>query len=283
MDLQSHEHSIVKVLFQPFDFAFLFDHLQGHAKKLMGGLDAYSMNRDYGGAQPMMRESKIKEHDGYLGSNARALDVGDTQSFVFTSDNNGPFWMTPHQREINRNDRLLPPAPGNPRMRNKTIAELKAELRPLGVLNDRCQYQLAELQQIASDKNLDTRVERTRESKGWVGQPKGLLQVLWERGWIDVGQLERYTIDIAEDNNGKVLEGAESWSLKYLMASCLDFADELTALQHVGKEHAVSVIITPKFHAEMTGEGIEYNGEWQRVFIATSHWNLKKERQVSRR
>ena len=51
------------------------------------------------------------------------------------------------------------------------------------------------------------------------------------------------------------------WSLKYLMASsCLDFlAEEMTALQHVGKELGVSVIITPKFHAEMAGEGIEYS------------------------
>jgi hypothetical protein len=55
----------VKGLFPQFDlFEFLFDHSQGHTKKLMGGLDAYSMKRGYGGAQPMMRESKIKEHDG---------------------------------------------------------------------------------------------------------------------------------------------------------------------------------------------------------------------------
>jgi hypothetical protein len=54
------------------------------------------MNRDYGGAQPMMRESKIKEHDCYLGSNAQTLDVGDTQSFVFTLDNNGPAFWTHH-------------------------------------------------------------------------------------------------------------------------------------------------------------------------------------------
>jgi hypothetical protein len=67
----------------------------------------------------MMRESKINEHDSYLGIKARTLEVGDTQSFVFTSDNDGPFWMTPQQRELNRNDCLLPPAPGNPRMRNK--------------------------------------------------------------------------------------------------------------------------------------------------------------------
>ena len=131
----------IKVLFPQFDFVFLFDHSQGHAKKLVGGLDAYSMNRGYGGAQPMMRESKIKEHDGYLGSNARTLEVGDTQSFVFTSDDDGPFWMTPQeQSKLNQNNPSLPPAPGNPQMRNKTIAELKAELGPLDVLNDRHQY-----------------------------------------------------------------------------------------------------------------------------------------------
>ena len=27
--------------------------------------------------------------------------------------------------------------------------------------------------------------EEELESKGWVGQAKGLLQILWERGWID--------------------------------------------------------------------------------------------------
>jgi hypothetical protein len=116
-----------------------------------------------------------------------------------------------------------------------------------------------ELQQIARDKNLETRIERTRDKKGWIGQPKGLLQVLWERGWIDEQQIDKYTVDIAKDNDGQVVDGAENWSLKYLMASCLDFAEEMTALQHVGKELGVSVIISPKFHAEMAGEGIEYS------------------------
>jgi hypothetical protein len=61
----------------------MFDHSQGHAKKLMNGLDAYSMNKGYGGAQPRMRESKIKEHDGYLGMYQHTLSVGDIQSFTF--------------------------------------------------------------------------------------------------------------------------------------------------------------------------------------------------------
>ena len=249
----------IKVIYPHFDFVFLFDHSQGHAKKLTGGLDAYRMNKSYGGVQPMMRESKIKDHDGYLGMHERTLQVGDTQSFVFTSDDEGPFWMSPEERELNRHDRLLPAPPGARNLRNKTIAELKSELRQFDVLSERRQYRLTELQQIARDKNIDLRVERTRDKKGWTGQPKGLLQVLWERGWIDTNQIDKYTMDIPKDDDGGVVEGAENWSLKYLMASCLDFAEEMTALQHVGHMLGVSVLITPKFHAEMAGEGIEYS------------------------
>jgi len=229
------------------------------AKKLANGLDAYSMNKGYGGAQPRMRESIIKENDGYLGMHLSIVSVGDKQSFNFQPGDEGPFWMTEEQRQLNLHDRILSPRPGNPTTRNKTIVELKLELGPLNVLSDRRQYRLAELQEIARLNNIDPKIEKTRRQKGWEGQPKGLLQVLWERGWIDEGQLEKYTMDPATDDDGEVLEGAEDWSLKCLMASCLDFAQELTALQHVGSELGVSVIITPKSHCELAGEGIEYS------------------------
>ena len=38
----------LEVIYPQFDFAFLFDHSQGHAKKLVNGLDACSMNKGYG-------------------------------------------------------------------------------------------------------------------------------------------------------------------------------------------------------------------------------------------
>lgn len=249
----------LKVLFPHFDFAFIFDHSQGHAKKLTNGLDAHSMNRGFGGGQPKMRESTIMAEDGYLGMHERTVDVGDTQSFVFQPGDAGPFWMTMQERELNRHDRMLPPKPGQPQTRNKTISELKAELEPLNILNARRSYRLLELQELARTHGVDVKIMKSREKKGWQGQAKGLLQVLWERGWIDEGNLERYTVDPATDANGEVLDGAEEWSLRVLMASCLDFAEEMTALQHVGKELGVSVIISPKFHAEMAGEGIEYS------------------------
>jgi hypothetical protein len=78
-------------------------------------------------------------------------------------------------------------------------------------------------------------------------------------GWIDQDHHDRYTMDPAMNEDSEVLEGAEYMSLKCLMASCLDFAKERTALQHVGDELGAAVIIMPKFHAELAGEGIEYS------------------------
>ena len=134
----------LKVMYPQFDFVFLFDHSQGqHAKKLPNGLDAYSMNRGFEGAQPKMRESRIKAEDGYLGNNECTVSVGEIQSFVFQPGDTGPFWMTVEERELNRHDRLLPPLSGDPtRTRNKTITELKAELQPLSILNERRSYRL---------------------------------------------------------------------------------------------------------------------------------------------
>jgi hypothetical protein len=207
-----------------------------------------------------MRESVIKGEDGYLGMNERTLNVGDTQHFIYQPGDVGPFWMTEAEREINRHDRILPSPPGNdPPTRNKTIAELRNELAPLKILNEQRQYRLAELRDFARSNNIELKKLKTREKKGWEGQPKGLLQVLWERGWIDRDHYDRYTMDPATNEDGEVLEGAEDMSLKCLMASCLDFAEERTALQHVGHELGAAVIITPKFHAELAGEGVEYS------------------------
>jgi hypothetical protein len=217
------------------------------------------MNKGYGGVQPQMHESMIKQCDGYLGSYSHTLNIGDLQSFIFQSTDDGPFWMSPTERELNRHNRIFPYPPGCSPLQNNSISELKAELGPIGILNDHRNYRLKELHKLAQINNIETKTVRIREKKGWEGRAKGLLQVLWERGWIDEAQLDKYTMDAATDGDGEILEGAEDWSLKYLMTSCLDFAEEMTALQHVGSQLGVSVIFTPKFHAKLSGEGVEYS------------------------
>ena len=74
--------------------------------------------------------------------------------------------MSREERELNRHNRIRPSPPGPSRMQNKTIMDLKAELSPIGILNDRRNYRLKELQDLATNNNIETKKVRTREKKG---------------------------------------------------------------------------------------------------------------------
>lgn len=83
------------------------------------------------------------------------------------------------------------------------------------------------------------------------------------------------------DNDCKDLESAENWSKKIFMASRLHFADVITALQQVGKELALSVLLSLKFHAKLAGKAmkhsrgvlicvhIQFSRAWQGIFKAS--------------
>jgi hypothetical protein len=65
----------VQVLYPENDLLFLFDHSQGHARKRNGVLSAIHMSRTYGGAQPIMRDTKkILQSEGYLGAHSPKLN-----------------------------------------------------------------------------------------------------------------------------------------------------------------------------------------------------------------
>jgi hypothetical protein len=97
-----------------------------------------------------------------------------------------------------------------------------------------------------------------------MGKPKGLLQVLWERGFIDTSLPNWkgfYSLNGTVDARDNIVEGS---SLKQLMKECQDFIDEESLLQKVAKDMSdgdisISVDRTPKCHPELAGEGIEYS------------------------
>ena len=91
--------------------------------------------------------------------------------------------------------------------------------------------------------------------EGWQGKAKGLLQVLWERGFIDTTNIEKYTMNGRQDACGVLMPET---SLKNLMANCVDFEEEESLLQANGHEMGVLVDRTPKCHCELAREGIEY-------------------------
>jgi len=48
-------------------------------------------------------------------------------------------------------------------------------------------------------------------------------------------------------------------SLCGLLEECSDFRNELSTLQLLGQEIGITVDATPKYHAELASEGIEYS------------------------
>jgi hypothetical protein len=79
----------LRVLYPNFDFVFMFDHSQGHARKREQALSAQQMSKSYGGAQPRMRDTTILAEEGFLGPHLPMLRVGDTQSLTYTVDDTG--------------------------------------------------------------------------------------------------------------------------------------------------------------------------------------------------
>jgi hypothetical protein len=56
----------LRVLYPNFDFVFMFDHSQGHARKREQALSAQQMSKSYhGGAQPRMRDTTILAEEGF--------------------------------------------------------------------------------------------------------------------------------------------------------------------------------------------------------------------------
>jgi hypothetical protein len=243
----------LKVVYPHLDFVFLFDHSSGHSKKRRGGLDAGQMNSGFGGGQPTMRKSRIEHIDGYLGPYDSILSAGVEQIMSFFPTDIGPFWMTATEQNVRRLDRARSDGVA-PKPRNKTKKDLAAELSVPGLVLDPSKFRLEKLQEMASAQNIPLQKIIPNIEAGWVGKQKGLLQVLWERGWIDDSRLDDYAI-MKKDETGAV---DEEFSLHCLMESCLDFANETTELQSMGEKMGVRVISTTKFHAEMAGEGIEY-------------------------
>jgi hypothetical protein len=242
---------ILNVKYPQYDFLFLFDHSCGHDRQREDGLNVEKMSKSFGGrAQRKMRETTIKQSQGYLGPHSPKLQVGDTQSMVFSPLETGPFWMTEAQREETRHDRILEEEKTREFTKDELLKVLKKE-RGVSAKGKK-----AAIQAIAQEHGLPIRETTQIVVDGWEGKPKGLLQVLWERGIVDETRLLEYTINGRQNGYGVV---NKTFALKSLMASCLDFEEEETLLQSTGREMGVLVDRTPKCHCELAGEGIEYS------------------------
>jgi hypothetical protein len=181
------------------------------------------------------------------------LSVGMAQSMVFLPTDEGPFWMTVAERNKRRSHRPKTNA-ATPKPRNKHKKDLAVELSAPGNVLDPTKFKLEKLQEMARAQAIPLQKTVPSIEPGWVGEQKGMLQVAWEQGWIDVACLKEHAV-IKKDDMGAV---DEEFSLQCILGSCLDFAKEATELQTMGEKMGVRVIATTKFHAEMAGEGTEH-------------------------
>jgi hypothetical protein len=66
------------------------------------------------------------------------------------------------------------------------------------------------------------------------------------------------------------------FSLEILMASCLDFANEITEMEALGETMGIRVVSTTKFHCELAGEGIKYAWACAKGWYQAQPLNAKK-------
>ena len=225
------------------------------------------MNKEYGGKKPIMHDSYIPMEEGYLGPHQRKVNVGMNQVMVFKEDDDGPFYLNQEDRESRRHDKEM----DEDRVVKKTKRELVDELKATGIMDPKGSTK--HLQKLCQDNNISIQKTVKKKIEGWVGKPKGMLQILWERGWIDVEKLAYYTTKGRRDSYG-VLD--QEYSLEHLLSNCHDFLQEESMLQYIAKKIGVSIDHTPVYHAEIAGEGQELN--WALAKVKYRHSLISEKR-----
>jgi hypothetical protein len=128
-----------------------------------------------------------------------------------------------------------------------------------GETNMEVKGRLMDIQAAAQNKGIPLAIKKLKVHEGWEGKLKGLLQVLWERGWIDNSDnkaYQNYTIMGRKDEFNII---HPEISLKHLMSSCVDFKEEETMLQSMISSLGIDMDRSPKCHCKIAGEGTEYS------------------------
>ena len=153
-----------------------------------------------------------------------------------------------------------------------TVSSLICKLKEFGLSDPRGTKK--ELQDLCKSLNISISVTEPDILEGWVGKPKGALQLLFELGWIDPDNIKMYTA------NGKSADssssGGNEYSIQNLMKLQEDFTDEITLLQYHAQQLGVRVDRTPKCHPEVAGEGIEYAWGIAKLFYRRSDIREKR-------
>ena len=260
----SYEHMVLQiedcldvlhVTHPHFDYLFLLDHSNGHDRLQPDGLSLSKINIKFGGKQPKMRDSILTSiHFGPYHTPGMKLQPGCTQSMKFCEDDDGPCYLTLEEIRQQKFDERT----GKYKTKELTKSELIVLLKQQsGIKEPRGTKK--QFQERCKNLNLSTTTNVQVIKEGWTNKPKGALQVLFERGWIDLSKLSLYTAD--GNKNHQIAKNDVTgcdYSINALMKLQADFVNEITLLQSHIEKLGSSVDRSPKCHPELAGEGIEY-------------------------
>jgi hypothetical protein len=239
----------LKTIYPQFDYYFLFDHSNGHDRKRPDGLCVNKVSKYYGGSQPIMRESVVIESDIGPYEGPGILRAGDVHVKVFKEEDSGPINLTNRMREERRYDKVV----GKKEVQ-LSKDELMHNLVQVGINKPLGSRQ--KLQLLCQQNNLPIKKQVDKVIEGWVGKPKGSLQLLYERGWIDIDKINQYTVNGRVDEYGSIIPGT---SLTEMMLLQNDFANEESLLELFARMMGVESGKSPIAHPEVAGEGVEFD------------------------
>ncbi len=162
----------LQALYPEFNTVWLFNHSCGHDRGRGDGLSVANMRVNWGGKQSRVRDKRIKEEFGYLGPRSPLLKVDDTQRMIFQEINAAPYSMSPINRDLHHYDEVE-----GKKVKNRLKHDFCEDLQRLR-FNTRGKT-IKEVQELATSQNIPITVEENDIVEGWVGNPKGMRQVLW--------------------------------------------------------------------------------------------------------
>ena len=240
-------------LYPQFKYRFELDHSSGHNAERPDGLTTTSINLGWGGKQRKMRDSTLSEDDIGPIKHAQALKAGDIQSMVFTSEIPPIFDPT-----APKFDQILPETKIT---RNLTAVELRKVLEDKGLNTD---GKVAQLKHRAIEADIPITETTGKLIPGYIGKPKGALQIAAERGFIDLdgkfanGKKATMHGISKKDTRTGVKSTDKTTSIVSVLKKCSDFKNEESQMKYILTLLGVDLRLTPKCHPEIAGIGIEY-------------------------
>jgi hypothetical protein len=171
------------------------------------------------------------------------------------------------------------------KIKRKSKIELMRELIQTKGYNPTKQYTRKQIEDTATEFGVPLDHEVGEIMEGWMGKPKGMYQILWERGWIDERKkFSEYSLDgksHEKDERGEIMEQYLPLCMRYLLSQCSDFKNEITALEYLANRLStdsckVNIAFTPKYHCEIAGEGIEYAWGFSKRFYRSLPLSRKR-------